>query len=91
MVQRIALFVASLAAVGVLVVGLAVAGVGPAGAGPGRVQRGLHGGRSGADAAGPDRHRVCRAAARSPRPSSVHKTVAPAGGEHETESEGEGD
>ena len=58
MVQRIAIFIASLAAAAALAVGLAVAGLGSGAAAPGVVRRDLGGDRSAADTQGPDRHRL---------------------------------
>lgn len=90
MVQRIALFVASLAAAAVLAVGLAVAGVGPAASAPAASTAVS----TTADPAPTPRVQVDTvyvAAPVKPKTIVVHKTVAPTGGEHKTESEGEGD
>lgn len=89
MIQRISLFVASLAAAGVLAVGLAVAGVGQTAPDPAATSA-----ASAADPAPTPRVQVDTvyvAAPAKPKTVVVHKTVAPTGGEHETESEGEGD
>ena len=91
MVQRIALFVASLAAAAVLAVGLAVAGVGPA------TDPQPTAAASNATATDPQPSprvqvdTVYVAPPQAPKTVVVHKTVAATGGEQESESEGAGD
>lgn len=90
MVQRIALFIASLGAAAALVVGLAVAGVGPAGASPATPTA-----AEATPAAQPTPRvqvdTVYVAAPTAPKTVVVHKSVPAAGGENESESGGEGD
>lgn len=90
MVQRIAIFIASLAAAAALAAGLAVAGLGSGTAAPAS---------SVATSTVADPQPTPRvqidtvyvAPPNKPKTVVVHKTVAPAGGEHESESEGGGD
>jgi F0F1-type ATP synthase membrane subunit c/vacuolar-type H+-ATPase subunit K len=90
MVQRIALFVASLAAAAVLAVGLAVAGVGPRDT-PAAASTATSVATDPAATPQVQVDTVYVAAPQPPKTVVVHKTVAPTGGEHENESEGSGD
>ena len=88
MIQRVALFVASIAAVAVLVVGLTAAGVTPAPASP----AGLASAGSSAEPAATPQVQVDTiyvAPPQAPQTVVVHKSV-PATGGYETESEGSG-
>ncbi|MFI5227315.1 MAG: hypothetical protein ACHQ3P_11650 [Candidatus Limnocylindrales bacterium] len=91
MINRVALLIASLAAVGVLVVGLTLAGFPPRGAGTTVVAVTP----SAAVAADPTPQvqidPIYVAPPKPPGTVVVHRTVGASGGEHETDSDGGGD
>lgn len=90
MIQRIALFAASLAAVAVLVLGLSTAGFAPTASAPTAAAPVA----AFVDPAATPQVKVDTVYLAVPKKAPtviVHKTVSAAGGEHETQSEGAGD